>query len=108
DIGIPFAKRMSQVSREKGQNQNPFDADYREYALSKLAEGYHAVIMGHTHFPLHEVYADRHYINLGDWIRHYSYCEFRESTGPVLRQWPSKDILIEPVAKKLRHETLIT
>ena len=105
DIGIPFAKRMSQVSREKGQNKNPFDADYREFALSKFAEGYNGVIMGHTHFPLHEIYDDRHYINLGDWIRHFSYAELRND-GPVLRQWPSKTVLIEPETKNWTPDAL--
>ncbi|RMD99102.1 MAG: UDP-2,3-diacylglucosamine diphosphatase [Calditrichaeota bacterium] len=98
DFGIPFAKKMAQVSRDQGETQNPYEADYREFALQKFKQGYDVVIMGHTHLPLHETYRDKHYINLGDWIDHFTYCEIL-SDRISLRQWPSQKIYTEPSQK---------
>lgn len=96
DFGIPFAKRMSQVSRAQGeQKADPFEQDYRRFALQHFERGYNIVIMGHTHRPLHEVYSGRHYLNIGDWIDHYSYIVLDED-GPRLLHWPEKRVYRQP------------
>ena len=56
--------------------------------------------------PLHEIIAGKHYINLGDWITHFSYCEINDGTIE-LKQWPSKQIYKQ--AKFCQeHEHLLT
>ncbi len=100
DLGIPFAKKMSHVSRAQGeQKKDPFEQEYRIFVQEKFSQGYDIVIMGHTHKPVHEIYGSRHYINLGDWIDHFSYCELDEN-GPVVRQWPSQRVYVEPIQKQ--------
>lgn len=96
DFGIPFAKRMSQVSRDKSFTADPLAQEYRDFAFQCFREGHNVVIMGHTHEARHEIYGANHYINLGDWISHYSYCEVNDE-GISLRRWPSKEIYAEPV-----------
>lgn len=97
DFGIPFAKLMSHVSREQGQDIPKWQEDYRAYAVERFREGYDAVIMAHTHFPLHEIIEGKHYLNLGDWINHFCYCEIND-TSISLRRWPSQEIYRKPVA----------
>lgn len=95
DLGIAFAKRMSQVSRTRGESANFWEAEYRHFAVGKFTEGYNAVIMGHTHNPRHEKIGDNHFINLGDWIEHFSYCLLED--GEIsLRKWPAREILFSP------------
>ncbi len=94
DIGIPLAKKFSQVSRDKGEPDFAWEEQYRAYALTKLVNHCDGFIMGHTHWPLHEIFAEKHYINLGDWINHYSYCEVIDGSF-LLKQWPSQKVLKE-------------
>ena len=42
----------------------------------KFSEGYDYVLMGHRHNPLEFIEGDRKYINLGDWLVHFSYAVF--------------------------------
>ncbi|HEX9654761.1 MAG TPA: UDP-2,3-diacylglucosamine diphosphatase [bacterium] len=73
DLGIPLAKYVANKSRERGEN--PYDADYREFARAKLSEDFDAVILAHTHKPLFERIDSKYYINLGDWTEHFTYLE---------------------------------
>jgi len=92
DLGIPLAKRASQVSRDKGNNPHHWASEYREFAEDRFEEGHDIVIMGHTHYPLHSHTNGHHFINLGDWITHYSYCLIKDNEIS-LRQWPSMELL---------------
>lgn len=77
DWGIPFARLVSGSSRLYTDTINLRDeSDYINFAGKKFKQGFDYVIMGHRHNPLvHK--NDRHiYINLGDWIRRFSYAEF--------------------------------
>ena len=95
DIGIPFAKRRSQESRHKGAKPDILSQEYREVAEGKFNEGFNVFIMGHTHKAIHEINAGNHYINLGDWINHFSFC--RIENGEIgLYQWPSNRIYVRP------------
>jgi len=74
DWGIPFAKKVSSRSRSYTAGRDPeFLTDYEEYAQRKLADGYDAVIIGHTHQPQFERYDNGIYLNTGDFINHFSY-----------------------------------
>ncbi len=97
DFGIPFARRMSQVSRDQGDHKDPMAAEYREYARGQMQKGYSAVIMGHTHKPAHELLDGGHFINLGDWISHFSYCEIIDGSI-ALKKWPEQTIYRQPAA----------
>ncbi|MFZ0391566.1 MAG: UDP-2,3-diacylglucosamine diphosphatase [Calditrichia bacterium] len=87
DLGIPFAKWISSLSRKHtGSGNPPDDSDYVAAATQKFKEGFDYVIYGHLHFPRHEVFAQKEYINLGDWITNYSYAEYRDKELE-LKRW---------------------
>jgi len=103
DLGIPFAHFIANISRGKGDN--PYDADYREFARAKWSEGYDVVILGHSHIPVFEKVQDKYYINLGDWIEHFSYLEL-SNTQPLLKTWskiPEEDV----TSSKLLHRSKV-
>lgn len=89
DVGIPLAKLVSHTSRSVKDNPNTWERDYREYAEARFAEGHEVVIMGHTHKPLVEALGEKLFINLGDWMEHFTYCRFDEQ-GPQLLRWPEQ------------------
>jgi len=75
DIGIWLAKKTSSRSRDYTSTKNYTERDgMRDFAKKKISEGFDYVILGHRHFPVLEKYGNGFYINLGDWIRNYSYC----------------------------------
>jgi UDP-2,3-diacylglucosamine hydrolase len=77
--------KSSQLSRNY-QIKKPIRNDaqvrqiYRQTAESIFAEGYDVVLMGHTHLPddMSTLVGNRpcRYINLGDWVSHFTYLEF--------------------------------
>jgi UDP-2,3-diacylglucosamine hydrolase len=78
DLGIPIARAVSHLSRAKGYARTGLRL--RAFAERKLAEGYDAVILGHSHLP--GIFEEGHgvYLNVGDWRRHFTYgllCEGR-------------------------------
>ena len=83
DIGIPFAKLLSQKHKNKSQKDNLIFKDNEsewltQYCKKKLIiKRYDYFVFGHRHLPL-EVPLDNFstYYNLGDWISHFSYCSF--------------------------------
>ncbi len=89
DLGIPLTKLASHTSRSVKNNPNTWERDYRSYAESKFAEGHDVVIMGHTHQPLVEASGEKFFINLGDWMEHFTYCRLDEN-GPQLLRWPEQ------------------
>lgn len=79
DLGIPLAKSISHTSRMSSRNKELLDeSDYRNYALKKGQEGFQIVILGHRHVPVMENLGSVLYINLGDWIEHFSYAVFQD------------------------------
>ncbi len=78
DLGIAIAARASHGSRAytAQKDYGPTDG-MTEFAKRKLAEGFDYVVMGHRHKPLQVPANGGLYVNLGDWIRHFSYavCE---------------------------------
>lgn len=86
DIGIPFANYMSRASRQMQTHEDKWAAEYRTYAATKLAEGHGIVLMGHTHQPKFETIEGKTFINLGDWMTHFTYCKI-VAAGPQLLTW---------------------
>lgn len=78
DIGIWLAKKSSSHSRDYTDKKNYSARDgMRDFAIKKIAEGYDFVLMGHRHFPFSHKEESGMYANLGDWIKSFSYGEFK-------------------------------
>jgi UDP-2,3-diacylglucosamine hydrolase len=87
DLGIGLARKSSQTSRNHSLNGHTQEqAALRTFALQKMDEGYDYVLMGHGHKPEHLTVANRHYINLGDWIKYYSYAVY-DGMDVILDYW---------------------
>ncbi len=74
DLGIPFAKLMSLGSRKHtaGRKLND-EEDYVNFAIDKFNQGFDYVIVGHSHQPFYKKIDNHIFLNLGDWIHHFSY-----------------------------------
>lgn len=74
DLGVALGRRISSMSRNHGA---PTDWDphlaYRDLGLSILKEGYDVTVFGHNHCPDFQQVDGRVYINLGDWVEHFTY-----------------------------------
>ncbi|MBT6635522.1 MAG: UDP-2,3-diacylglucosamine diphosphatase [Flavobacteriaceae bacterium] len=83
DLGIKLGKYLSNKNRLKSSLENlKFNGNENEwltkYCKEKLKnEHYDYFIFGHRHIPLEiELTPNSTYINLGDWITHFSYAVF--------------------------------
>lgn len=81
DIGIPFAKYLAYLSRQKEEVP---DTPYIEYAKKKLNEGFDAVVFGHTHNPCLLEESGKTYLNTGDWVKHRTYAKLFEGKFSLL------------------------
>lgn len=87
DIGITIAKKSSKKSRHYTSTKDYGEQDgMRAFALKKIQEGYHIVIMGHRHQPEYEEIGNGIYINLGDWMQHFTYAVL-VNDKVELKQW---------------------
>lgn len=69
DFGIRLASRTSQSSRDFTASKDYGTSDgLRDFAQSKLSEGYDVVVMGHRHKSTFERINHGLYVNLGDWL----------------------------------------
>ncbi|CAA9471502.1 MAG: UDP-2,3-diacylglucosamine diphosphatase [uncultured Segetibacter sp.] len=82
-IGIGLANFFSRSSRKKtGSSDEAFLGEEKEWLIifsrQVLAkEHYDYFIFGHRHLPMDIKLTDHsHYINLGDWIKYFTYAEF--------------------------------
>jgi len=74
DLGIPLARLMSSTSRKHTADLVLDDeGDYLEFATNKFNKGFDFVIVGHSHRPKLEKIDQHIFLNLGDWINHFSY-----------------------------------
>lgn len=88
DLGIPLARLLSSKGKERGENS--FEDDYRNFAISKMNQGIDGVILGHIHKPLIEKINSNFYINLGDWVRNFTFLKLSGKEFQ-LRAWVSKN-----------------
>ncbi len=91
--GIGLANYFSKKSREKtGTSDEHFLGEDREwliiYSKSILqTDFYNYFIFGHRHYPIDfTLNNNSRYINLGDWIRNFTYAEF-DGTDVTLKKW---------------------
>ncbi|MCH7820087.1 MAG: UDP-2,3-diacylglucosamine diphosphatase [Candidatus Marinimicrobia bacterium] len=79
DLGIRLAKFLSKSSKENpisDQRSSNRKRLLQEFAQNKFAEGFDSVILGHIHEPDLLREESKIYINLGDWITHFTYASF--------------------------------
>ncbi len=78
-IGIRLAKGTSETSRKHTSVKDYSEKDgLKDRAFEMLESGFDYVIMGHRHKPKMLEHANGYYINLGDWIDHFSYGVYKE------------------------------
>jgi UDP-2,3-diacylglucosamine hydrolase len=84
-IGIGLANYFSRKSRAKtGNSDEVFESEDKEWLVSYCKdvlkkEHYDYFIFGHRHLPLDiQLNENSKYINLGDWIKYFSYAELDE------------------------------
>ncbi len=92
-LGMAIANYFSRKSREKtGSSDAIFLGENNEwlviYAREVLAkEHFDYFIFGHRHLPLNiQLHDNSHYINLGDWITHFTYAVF-DGNNVELKKW---------------------
>jgi UDP-2,3-diacylglucosamine hydrolase len=85
DIGIALAQRVALASRDVGARAYLSD-DMARFAEKKLGQGFDIVIMGHSHAPETRLFNKGVYINIGDWLRHFTYGVIRDGI-PALEQF---------------------
>jgi UDP-2,3-diacylglucosamine hydrolase len=87
DLGVQVARFSSRKSRNYTSQKDYGEKDgMRAFASQKIAEGYHYVVMGHNHRPVCESIGDGTYVNLGDWMFHYTYGVFDNDRFELL-EW---------------------
>ncbi len=81
DLGFHLARVFSKKSREYTSNKDFGESDgMMTFARKKIDEGYDFVIMGHNHMPRCEHLGKGVYINLGDWLKNFTYGIFDGKT----------------------------
>ena len=73
DLGMWLARGTSQQSRNATKGNPTEDADYIRFATDILKGDSDGVVLGHAHRPMELALEGGTYINLGDWIYHYTY-----------------------------------
>jgi len=93
--GIGLANYLSRKSREKtGNRDEHFLGEHKEWLIvyaKEILEKEHFdyFIFGHRHYPVDCKLNDKsRYINLGDWIRNFTYAIF-DGTNVELKKWES-------------------
>jgi UDP-2,3-diacylglucosamine hydrolase len=78
DFGFSIARFLSGSSRKYTNQLNHLrdESDYFRFAEERFKEGADYVLMGHRHNPLEHIVGEKKYINLGDWIKYFSYAVF--------------------------------
>jgi UDP-2,3-diacylglucosamine hydrolase len=77
DIGIGLALSVARASRVKSTKPRII-ADMARFAEGKLGSGFDIVIMGHSHMPECRRFGAGVYINVGDWMTHFTYGVIRD------------------------------
>ncbi|MDT8324173.1 MAG: UDP-2,3-diacylglucosamine diphosphatase [Bacteroidota bacterium] len=79
DLGFGLARRFSHTSRGYTSGRDYGEKDgMRMEARRRFAQGTDIVVMGHRHVPRREEIDGGIYVNLGDWIHHFTYAVFRD------------------------------
>lgn len=92
NFGIWLADKSSRKSRySESEDKKPFQGDDKEFLVQfckeKLKEEhFDYLIFGHRHLPLNLQIEGGRYINLGDWLEHFTYAVF-DGEDVHLKKW---------------------
>jgi len=86
DLGMLLARGTSKQSRNATKGNPAEDADYVAFAKVQLDSGFQGVVMGHAHRPMQLEHNGGIYVNLGDWIYHYTYA-VHDGASLSLKHW---------------------
>jgi UDP-2,3-diacylglucosamine hydrolase len=100
-VGVGIANYSSRRSRAvTGTNDGKFLGEDKEWLIQYCKEqlkhsSYDYLIFGHRHLPIdYVVQPGARYINLGDWIRYYTYAVFDGQQLNLKTRYPELDSLI--------------
>lgn len=100
-IGVGIANYSSRRSRAvTGSNDGQFLGEDREWLIQYCKEvlktkKYDYLVFGHRHLPIDfTLQPGSRYINLGDWIRYYTYAEFDGNDLQLKTRYPELENLI--------------
>lgn len=86
DVGFAMAHAFSRKSREYTTSKDFGETDgMRLFAGDKLGDGYDYVVMGHNHVPRFEKFGGGIYVNLGDWLKNFTYAIFDGNEMQLLK-----------------------
>lgn len=87
DFGIPFAYRVSGISRQHTAGRETILRRLAAHvATPRYAAGDDAVVIGHIHDPLHLRDAGRRdFLIVGDWLEHFSWVRLEEGVFTLER-----------------------
>lgn len=89
DLGVPLANRLSHASKQRDRYYEKYigDESFFPWLEEEFANGTDIVMMGHHHIPQERTFPNRKlYINLGDWIQHFTYAK-ADANGVRLERW---------------------
>ena len=77
DMGIGLAREVARLSRAESTKPSLVE-DMAKFATDKLDCGFDIVIMGHSHVPELRQLGRGAYLNVGDWVTHFTYGVIRD------------------------------
>ncbi len=77
DFGIGLAHAVARASRVTSAKPSLVE-DMARFAKDRLESGFDVVIMGHSHVPELRRFDGGVYINVGDWLDHFTYGVIRD------------------------------
>ena len=83
DVGLRTGKLMSRSSRDFNKSRKTLAKQEKgliDFSKKLFDKGYDYTIMGHIHSPKMLELEKGSYINLGDWIKHFSYLEINDKS----------------------------
>lgn len=100
-VGVGIANYSSRRSRAvTGNNDGQFLGEDREWLIQYCKEvlktkSYDFLVFGHRHLPIDfSLQPGSRYINLGDWIRYYTYAVFDGNDVQLTTRYPELEHLI--------------
>ncbi len=84
DVGIGLAHAVASVSRA-GSAKPSLIEDMAGFAGKKLGSGFDIVVLGHSHVPELRRLGNGVYLNVGDWMTHFTYGVIRDGAASLQR-----------------------
>jgi len=96
-MGMGLANYFSKKSREAtGKHEEVFLGEENEWLITYSKEmlqkkHYDYLVFGHRHLPIDFTLNSSRYINLGDWIRYFTYAEFDGQQLTLKSRYPENE-----------------